>query len=83
MHIAAVVKVAPVHDELPHGVPGAATRQAPAPSHSPVLPQGGALPQRASAAPPGRLAQAPDAPATLHALQLAQGPELQQTPSVQ
>ena len=57
--------------------------QPPAPSQAPVLPQGGAAGQPPDGVPAGRDAQAPACPETLHARQLPQLPEEQQTESVQ
>ena len=63
-----------------------ATAQAPAPLQVPVLPQGGAATQRASASPVTVLAQVPAVPPVLAAEQPMQVPVqavLQQTPSTQ
>jgi len=79
------VKVEPEHDCVPHETVVAASWQAPAPLHMPVLPQGGlAVHWPAGAAvPAGTLAQLPAAVPTLHDWQSPQELLLQQTPSTQ
>jgi hypothetical protein len=66
-------------------VPAAIGRQAPLPSQVPLKPQGGAgrQPPCGSMAPAGTGRQAPAPPATLHAVQVPQLADEQQTPSTQ
>jgi hypothetical protein len=63
------VYVDPVHDCVPHDTVVAASWQAPAPLHAPVLPHGGFGVQRpiVSVVPAGTLAQLPAAAPTLQA----------------
>jgi hypothetical protein len=75
--------VEPVHVVVPHDVVAGACAHAPAPSHVPVLPQGGFGVQRASAVAAGTLAHEPALAPTLQAWQVGQLPTPQQTPSVQ
>jgi hypothetical protein len=79
------VKVDPVHDCVPHDAVVAASWQAPAPLHAPVLPQGGLGVQRliVSALPAGTFVQFPALVPTLHAWHNAHELVLQQTPSMQ
>jgi hypothetical protein len=79
------VKVEPVHDCVPQDVLVAASWQAPAPLHAPVLPQGGLGVQRpiVSGLPTATFVQLPALVPTLHAWHSAQALLLQQTPSTQ
>jgi hypothetical protein len=79
------VKVIPTQAAVPQEVEVGAFRQAPAPSHVPVKPQGGLGGQRpcGSAAPAVTSAQAPSLPATLQARHEPQLAVEQQTPSTQ
>lgn len=58
--------VEPVHVWVPQETVAAAWAHAPAPSHTPVLPQGGLAVQAPSALPAAALAHVPRLPATLH-----------------
>jgi hypothetical protein len=83
--LAAAVAVPDAQLAARHEVEDDATAQAP-PAHSPVLPQGGALPQRASATPSITGAQVPSGAPVLAFEQAVQVPVqalLQQTPSTQ
>ena len=77
------MKVDPVHEAVPQVTAVDAWVQAPAPLHTPVLPQGGLGAQPLSAVPAGALAHDPALAPTLHAWQVGQTPTPQQTPSVQ
>ena len=77
------VNVDPVHDCVPHDTVVAASWQAPAPLHAPVLPQGGFGVQRLSGFPTGVLAQLPALVPTLHDWQSEHALVAQQTPSTQ
>jgi len=79
------VWVDPLHELPPHCIEADASSQVPAPSHAPVLPQGGLAVQRAwgSAAPAPTLAHMPALPPTLQAWQVGQLGLEQQTPSTQ
>jgi hypothetical protein len=79
------VKVDPVHDCVPHDVVVAASWQAPAPLHAPVLPQGGLGVQRppVSGLPAATFVQLPALVPTLHAWHNPHALVLQQTPSTQ
>jgi hypothetical protein len=77
------VNVEPVHDGSPQGTEVDAWTHAPAPLHTPVLPQGGLAPQPLCAVFAATLAQDPALAPTLHAWQVGQAPTPQQTPSVQ
>jgi hypothetical protein len=74
-----------VHDCVPHDTVAAASWQAPAPLHMPVLPQGGFGVQRpiVSGLPVGTKVQRPALVPTLHAWQSEQELVPQQTPSTQ
>lgn len=74
-----------MHDCVPHEVVVAASWQAPAPLHAPVLPQGGLAVQRliVSAAPSGTFVQLPALVPTLHAWHNEHALVLQQTRSTQ
>jgi hypothetical protein len=82
---AGFVWVEPVHDPEAHWTEDGACWQAPAPSHAPVLPQGGLAVQRpcGSATPVPTAAQLPALPPTLQAWQVGQLGLEQQTPSTQ
>jgi hypothetical protein len=84
-HAPTGVAVDPLHDAVPHAVPAAMNRQAPVPSQVPLNPQGGAgaQPPCGSAAPARTGVHAPALPPTLHAAQIPQLPDEQQTPSTQ
>jgi hypothetical protein len=79
------VNTVPLHEADPQLVDAGARLQAPAPSHLPSRPQGGAAVQR----PPGSAPvagigwQVPALPATLQAMQTPQAAVEQQTPSTQ
>lgn len=79
------VNVDPEHDWVPHDALVAASWQAPAPLHAPVLPQGGLAAQRliVSAAPSGTFVQLPALVPTLHAWHNVHALVLQQTRSTQ
>ena len=79
------VSVDPEHDAAPHVTVAAASWQAPAPLHAPVLPHGGlaAHPPRGSGLPPGTFAQLPALEPMLQAWQRPHDMLLQQTPSTQ
>jgi hypothetical protein len=79
------VKVDPEHDWVPHDTVVAASWQAPAPLHAPVLPQGGFGVHRfiVSRVPAGTFAQLPAAAPTLHDWQRMHELVAQQTPSTQ
>jgi hypothetical protein len=77
------VNVDPVHDGVPQDTEVAACVHAPAPLHTPVLPQGGLAAQPLSAVPDATLAQEPALAPTLQAWQVGHAPTPQQTPSVQ
>jgi hypothetical protein len=84
--LAAAVAVPPEQLAARHDVVVDATAQEPPLAHSPVLPQGGALPQRASAMPARSVAQVPSPAPVLAFEQPMQVPVqalLQQTPSTQ
>jgi hypothetical protein len=75
--------VEPVHEAVPQLTEVEACVQAPAPLHTPVLPQGGLGVQPLSAVPAATLAHDPALAPTLQAWQVAHAPTPQQTPSVQ
>src|SRR5262245_31756604 len=79
------VSVDPMHDAAPQAVPAAMKPHAPLPSQVPLNPQGGAdrQPPCGSIAPAGTGRQAPAPPGTLHAVQVPQLADEQQTPSTQ
>jgi hypothetical protein len=74
LHVAAAVATPAVQLAPRHETVLGATWQAPPVAHSPVLPQGGALPQRASAVPASVVEQVPLATPVLAAEQAVQVP---------
>jgi hypothetical protein len=75
--------VDPVQVWVPHDTVFGASAQEPAPSHRPVLPQGGDGVHAESALPAAAFAQVPRLPPTLHDWQVGQLATPQQMPSVQ